>query len=76
VLTGPGTWDRIAAVDGAELPAKPRTLFGLLAERAFIGILFRSEDGKPAAVLLDCKSAPAIVRVLEALTGKRSEFAK
>jgi hypothetical protein len=27
-------------------------------------------------VLLDCKSAPAIVRVLEALTGKRSEFAK
>lgn len=76
VVTGPGTWDRVAAVDGVELPPRPQTLFGLLVDHAFLGVLYRSDDGKPAAVLLDSKSTQAIARVLEALTGKPSEFAK
>jgi hypothetical protein len=76
VVAGPGAWDRVAGVGGAQLPSKPPTLFGLLLDHSFLGILYQDVDGKPAAVLLESLSLGQIGRVLEALTGKPMENAK
>ena len=76
VVSGPGAWQRVADVSGAQLPSKPPTLFGLLLDHAFMAILYQSDDGKPAAILLDSYVAGQIGRVLEALIGKPLEYAK
>jgi hypothetical protein len=76
VVFGSGAWQRVAGVSGAQLPSNPPTLFGLLRDYAFIGILYQSDDGKPAAVLLDSYAAGQIGRVLEVLTGKPLEYTK
>src|SRR5512133_1481606 len=33
LVCGPGAWQRVAGVSGAQLPPKPPTLFGLLLEQ-------------------------------------------
>jgi hypothetical protein len=76
VAVGPGVWQRVADVPGAQLPSKPRTLFGLLLDRAYLAIFYQSDDGKPAAVLLDTYSLPQIGSALEVLTGKPVEYVK
>jgi hypothetical protein len=76
VLSGPGAWQRVAEVAGAEMPSKPPTLFGMLQRHAFLGILYRGDDGKPAAVLLDTFLSFQISRYIEALTGKPTEYVK
>lgn len=76
LILGPGAWQRIAEVSGAQLPPKPPTLFGLLLDHAFMGIIYQGEDGKPAAILLDSYAVGQIARVLEAMTGRPTEFAK
>jgi hypothetical protein len=77
VVCGPGAWQRVADVSGAQLPSKRPTLFGLLLDFAFVGILYRSDDGKPAAILLSSPYASGqIALVIEVLTGKPTEYAK
>jgi hypothetical protein len=77
VVSGPGAWQRVADVRGAQLPSKRPTLFGLLLEYPLAGILFQSDDGKPAAVLLNAPSdSSGILRALEIVTGKPTEYAK
>ncbi|MGB9457869.1 MAG: hypothetical protein WCB12_17605 [Bryobacteraceae bacterium] len=77
VVSGPGAWQRVADVSGSHLPSKRPTLFGLLLDYAFIGILYQNDDGKPAAILLNSVYASSqIGRVLEALTGKPLVYAK
>jgi hypothetical protein len=77
VVNGPGTWQRIADVSGAQLPSKRPTLFGMLLDFALVGILYQGDDGKPAAILLNSPYASSqIIRLLEALTGKPAEFVK
>ncbi|MFZ0937290.1 MAG: hypothetical protein WB579_08170 [Bryobacteraceae bacterium] len=77
VVSGPGAWQRVADVSGAHLPSKRPTLFGMLLDYAFVGIIYRRDDDKPAAVLLNSVTASAqICRILEALTGKPTEYAK
>src|SRR5579863_10136347 len=76
VVTGPGAWQRVAGVAGAQLPAKPHTLFGLIVDHAFLGILYRGDDGKPGAILIDSLMPDQIARVLEALTGKSRVYEK
>jgi hypothetical protein len=77
VVCGSGAWQRVADVSGAQLPSKRPTLFGLLLDFAFVGILYQTDDGKPAAMLLNSPYAAAgIGRLLEALTGRPTEYAK
>jgi len=77
VVCGPGAWQRVAEVGGAQLPSKRPTLFGLLLDYAFVGIFYQSDNGKPAAILLNSPYASGqIGRILEAMTGKPTEYAK
>jgi hypothetical protein len=66
-------WQRVAAVDGAQLPAKRPTLFGMLDEYGFLGLVYETDDGKRASMLLDSNFSPAILRVLAKATGKPIE---
>jgi hypothetical protein len=50
---GAAAWRRVAEVDGSQLPLKPPTVFGLLQDRAFLGLVYQTDDGKRAAILLD-----------------------
>jgi len=68
-------WQRVAAVDGAKLPAKPPTLFGVLLNNNFLGLVYQQDDGRKGAMLLDSISSPIILRVLSKLTGKPIESA-
>jgi hypothetical protein len=77
VVLGPGAWQRVADVPGAQVPPKPRTLFGLMGRSTFfLGILYTGDDGKPGALLFDTWSGYAIAELLEAMTGKPPEHAK
>ncbi len=77
VICGPGAWQRVADVSGVHLPSKRPALFGLLLNFAFVGILYQGDDGKPAAILLNSPYVSGqIGRILEALTGKPTEYAK
>jgi hypothetical protein len=76
VVVGPGAWPRVTEFSGVQLPPRPQALFGLLQEHGFIGILYRGDDGKPGAILLDSYAAGQIGRTLETLTGKALEYAK
>lgn len=88
VVNGPGAWQRAAAVPGSRLPSKPPGLFGLLnrgypiygGPYAFLAILYEGEDGKPAAILLDCDSIGhtdvSLGRSIAALIGNPLVYAK
>jgi len=76
LLNGSGAWERVAGVSGAQLPAKPPTLFGLLLDHSFFGILYQTDDGKNGAILLDSFMGGQILLVLRAMTGKTIEYLK
>ena len=76
VISGPGAWQRVADADGAHLVSKPPSLFGLLAQHAFLGIFYEGDDGKPAAILLESYFIDQIGRILEAVTGKPVVYAR
>ena len=65
---------RVADMVALSVIITPLALFGLLhtSKVHFIGIEFRTEDGKPGAVLLeaDKNNYKAILQVLKAVTGK------
>jgi hypothetical protein len=78
LTAGRAAWRRVAEVDGVELPkapAKPRALFGLLQDNGALGIVYQTDDGKRAAMLLETNLAWQILPVLKALTGKTIEDA-
>jgi hypothetical protein len=60
-------------VDGSRLPAKQPTLFGLLQDSGFVGLVYETDDGKRAAILLDTNFMWAIVPALTKVTGKQCE---
>jgi hypothetical protein len=66
-------WQHVAAVDGAQLPAKHPTLFGILADFEFLGLVYETDDGKRAAMLLDSNLSGPILQVLTKVTGKPIE---
>ena len=66
-------WQDVAAVDGAQLPPKPKTLFGVLLSNSFFGLVYETDDGKKGAMLLDSAYSTTILRVLSKLTGKPIE---
>jgi len=66
-------WQHVAAVDGAQLPAKHPTLFGILADFEFLGLVYETDEGKPAAMLLDSNLSWPILQALTKLTGKPIE---
>jgi hypothetical protein len=66
-------WQRVAAVDGAQLPAKHPTLFGMLQEYGFFGLVYETDNGKRGALLLDSGFSPLILRALSSATGKPIE---
>jgi hypothetical protein len=68
-------WERVAAVDGAQLPAKHPTLFGVLEDYGFIGLVYEADGGKRGAVLLESPLAGSIMRYLSKVTGKTVENA-
>lgn len=70
---GRAAWRRVAEVSGAQLPAKPPTLFGILMDFGFLGIVYQTDDGKSAAILLDSYFSWQMLRVLKAATGKEIE---
>jgi hypothetical protein len=77
VVCGSGAWQRVADVGGAQLPSKRPTLFGLLLDYSLVAILYQSDDGKPAAILLNAPfDSSGIGRILEAVTGRPTEYAK
>jgi hypothetical protein len=88
VVNGPGAWQRVADVPGAQLPPKPHGLFGLLNRSpviigkpdAFLAILYQGDDGKLAAILLGCQAGThtdvSLGRSLAALSGKPLVYAK
>jgi hypothetical protein len=60
-------------VDGAQLPAKHPTLFGMLVEYSSIGLVYETDNGKRGALLLDSGFSPLILRALSMATGKPIE---
>jgi opacity protein-like surface antigen len=66
-------WQHVAAIDGAQLPAKHPTLFGVLEDYDFLGVVYETDDGKRAAMLLDSGFSARILKVLSKLTGKPIE---
>jgi len=72
---GLAAWRRVAEVRGAVLPAKPPSLLGMLPDFVSVGIVYRSEDGKPGAVLLEIWRVGAILQALKQATGKPVEGA-
>jgi hypothetical protein len=65
---------RVADMVALSLVATPLALFGILhkSKAHFVGIEFKTDDGKPGAVLLeaDKNNYRDILRVLSAVTGK------
>jgi hypothetical protein len=65
---------RVADMVALSLVVTPLALFGLLhsSKVHFIGIEYRTEDGKPGAILLEADKGNyrAILEVLKAVTGK------
>ena len=70
---GTAAWKKVGETTGAQLPSKPPPLFGLLQDNGFLGLAWRTDDGKPAAVLLDSYFSARILQVLKAITGKAVE---
>jgi hypothetical protein len=70
---GETAWRRVGEVNGAQLPTKAPALFGLLGDRGFFGIVYQTDDGKPAAILLDSLFTWRILGALKELTGKTIE---
>jgi len=66
-------WRRVAEVSGAVLPAKAPSLLGMLPDWVSVGIVYRTEDGKPGAVLLETGFNGQILRTLKQVTGKPVE---
>jgi len=73
ISRGRGAWRRVSEVSGSRLPSRPPTLFGLLEDHGFLGIVYQADDGKRAAVLLSSYYSMEILIVLEALSGKEIE---
>jgi len=73
LLAGPAAWRKVGEVDGTHLPAKAPALFGLLQDNGFLGIVYQTEDGKRAALLLDSYFSFKILQILHAVTGKPVE---
>ncbi|MGD0360284.1 MAG: hypothetical protein ABSC93_05415 [Bryobacteraceae bacterium] len=67
---GPLAWRRVAEVNGAQLPAKPRSLFGLWQDVSLLGIVYQAENGKRGAILLDSYYSWQIQPAFKKLTGK------
>ena len=74
LLFGSGSWRRVAELAGAQMPAKTPGLFGLLEHRPFFAILYETDDGKKAGMLLESYFGSEIQDVLKALSGKEIEF--
>jgi hypothetical protein len=70
---GEAAWRRVAEVEGAVLPPKPASLFGLLDFHSYIAIVYQAADGKRGAVLLDSYVGFQILTVLNRMTGKPIE---
>jgi len=70
---GPAAWRHVAEVNGAQLPANPPSLFGVLQDAALLGIVYEADDGKRQAILLDSLFTWQILPVLRRLTGKTIE---
>jgi len=77
VVCSPRAWQRVADVSGSQLPSKRPTLFGMLLDYSLVAILYQTDDGKPAAILLNAPfDSSGIGRILEAVTGKPTEYSK
>ena len=71
---GPVAWRRVGEIGGAQLPSKTPSLFGFMEHPGYLGIVYRGDDGKPAAILLDTPYfSSTILSVLKELTGKEIE---
>jgi hypothetical protein len=75
LFEGPGSWRRVAEVNGAKLPAKSPVLFGVMREPHFyLGIIYQTEDRKKAAILLESYFCGEIAYALKNITGTQIEF--
>jgi hypothetical protein len=71
---GPAAWRRVGEIGGAQLPSKTPSLFGFMDHPGYLGIVYRGDDGKPAAILLDTPFFSwNILSVLRELTGMEIE---
>ena len=71
---GPAAWRRVGEIGGAQLPSKTPSLFGFMDHPGYLGIVYREDGGKPAAILLDTPFFSwNILSVLKELTGKEIE---
>jgi hypothetical protein len=71
---GPAAWRRVGEIGGVQLPSKTPSLFGFMEHPGYLGIVYRGDDGKPAAILLDTPYfSSTILSVLKELTGKEIE---
>jgi hypothetical protein len=73
ISTSQAAWSKVGGIAGVKLPQKPSSLFGLLQEHGFIGIVYQGDDGKTGALLLDSYATGHILLVLKAITGKPIE---
>jgi hypothetical protein len=74
--SGPGAWRHIADVPGAKLPAKSPSLFGVLKENGYVGIVYEDEHGTRQGILLDTLYGWRFLPALGKLTGKDIEVAR
>src|SRR3982751_6579045 len=70
---GPDALHRVAEVDGAQLPSKPPSLFGLLDHPGYMGIIYQLDAAKRGALLLDSYYSSAILSALETLIARAAK---
>jgi hypothetical protein len=64
---------RVGEVAGAHLSGNLPPLFGLMQDNGFLGLVFQTDEGKPAAVLLETRLVWQILPLLKSVTGKAVE---
>src|SRR5262249_896508 len=66
---GRAAWQHVSEVTGAHIPPKPPSLFGLLGGNSPLGIVYRADDGKLGALLLESYFGSSILLVLQEMSG-------
>jgi hypothetical protein len=70
ISVGAAARRRVGEVGGAHLDGNLPPLFGLMQDNGYLGIVFQTDEGKPASVLLETHQVGQILAVLKSVTGK------
>jgi hypothetical protein len=74
--SGTAAWRHIADLPGAKVPAKSPSLFGVLKDNGYVGIVYEDDHGNRQGILLDTLFGWQFLPALGKLSGKDIEVAR